>query len=112
MLLFKPEHVEPILCGEKTQTRRLWRRRRCKPGTIHQAKTRLFGGEPFAKLLIRRVHQELLEDITPEDAHREGYENRLAYLGAFIRINKLADRPIREILALPVWVVEFQVVGA
>lgn len=32
MLLFKKKFIEPILRGEKTQTIRLWKRRRMKPG--------------------------------------------------------------------------------
>ena len=41
MLLFKPEHVEPIRTGRKTVTRRVWKRRRARVGSIHQCYTRI-----------------------------------------------------------------------
>ncbi len=70
MILFKPQHVEPILRGRKTQTRRGWKRRRAVPGSIHDARTAMFG-EPFARLRIRRVWQERLGDISAADVLAE-----------------------------------------
>lgn len=103
MILFKPEHVAPILEGRKTQTRRMWKRCRVKVGGVHQCLTRLFGA-PFAIVRILAVRQEGLEAISDEDVRREGYETRGAYLLTFARINRLAEAdPL-------VWVVDFALV--
>lgn len=107
MILFKPEHVEPILSGRKTQTRRLGKKR-WNVGTIHQARQTMFG-EPFALLRVTAVRQEPLGDLTDGDAVREGYGTRLEYLWAFWLINRLADDP-RE-LRRDVWVVDFELAG-
>lgn len=100
VILFKPEHVEPILSGRKTQTRRRWKRRRMVPGSIHQARTRLFG-EPFAALNVLRVWQEAIGQVSEADARAEGYPGRESFLDAFARINGQVDPD--EI----VWCVEF-----
>lgn len=72
MLLFKPEHVEPILTCKKTQTRRIWKKPRAKVGSVHLAKTKMLSNEYFAKLKILEVRQERLGDITEADAQAEG----------------------------------------
>lgn len=72
MLLFKPEHVEPILTGKKTKTRRIWKKPRAKVGSVHLAKTKMLSKEYFAKLKILDVKQERLGDITEADAQAEG----------------------------------------
>lgn len=45
MILFREEHVAPILNGEKTQARRLWAKPRVRVGSVHKAYTR----PPFAR---------------------------------------------------------------
>jgi hypothetical protein len=72
MLLFKPEHVEPILTSKKTQTRRIWKKPRAKVGSVHLAKTKMLSKEYFAQLKIQDVRQERLGDITEADAQAEG----------------------------------------
>lgn len=72
MLLFKQEHVNPILTGNKTQTRRIWKKPRAKVGSVHLAKTKMLSKEYFAKLNILDVKQERLGDITEADAQAEG----------------------------------------
>jgi hypothetical protein len=103
VILFKPEHVEPILAGRKTQTRRLWKKRRAKAGAIHQARTQLYG-EPFAHLLIEAVRTERLGDMMQVDAVREGYDSTEDYLLAWERINgaKIFD------MDTVVWVMDFR----
>lgn len=98
MILFKPEHVGPIQRREKTQTRRI--------GSIHQAKTNFKkGSKPFAHLRIKAVREEPLGCISEDDARREGYPSVEAYKEVFKRIYKKWDPD------LPVWVVDFEVVG-
>ena len=102
MILFKPEHVEPILSGRKIDTRRMGRRR-WRDGAVHQARTRMLdASSTFAHLRILRVTREPLGAITEQGAWTEGYDSRTAYLDAFAQINGSAP------LDLPVWVVRFE----
>ncbi len=87
-MLFKPQHVEPILNGTKTQTRRLWKKPMVKVGGLYWAQTQLFKPESrFARLRVTRLWQERLGDISEADARAEGYENSLKYFIAFREIN-------------------------
>lgn len=104
MILFKPEHVGPILNGRKTQTRRLGKHR-WNVGAIHQARIRMLDKDStFAHLRILDVGQEWLRSITDEDARAEGYDNGVEYIRAFERINPKA--PYNPV----VWVVKFEAV--
>lgn len=92
MLLFKPEHVQPIITGRKTQTRRDWKRRRAVPGAIHWAQTGYGKVDTrFARLEILRVWQEPLVEIGLHDALAEGYDSVAEYLNAFLRINRITE---------------------
>jgi len=87
VILFRPEHVDLIVSGRKTQTRRLGRRR-WNVGASHQASTRLFDpSATFARLRILRVRRECAQCISDEDAVAEGYEDPDSFLEAFCRIN-------------------------
>jgi len=106
MLLFRPEHIEPIQAGTKSQTRRAWKTSRAKVGSIHLAKTKMLSKEYFARLEILAVYQERLGDISEEDAQAEGYPSREAYLQAFAKINRqqIGDDFFEQII----WVVRFR----
>ena len=107
MLLFKEAHKVLILDGRKTQTRRMWKRRRTLPGSLHYAQTRMLDSSSrFAVLRIGRGCQERLWDISAADADAEGYPTQTAYLEAFARINKCK---FADTLRLTVWAVEFKV---
>lgn len=107
MLLFKPQHREPILEGRKTQTRRLWKRPRVRVGAEHWATTQLFDSNAhFARVRIVALRQELLGEITTRDAKAEGYASINRFLDAFFEIN--GSHGTRTL----VWVVEFEVVAA
>lgn len=110
MILFKPEHVLLILGGNKTQTRRLGKKR-WNVGSVHKCYTRppfaKGGAEPFCRVRILGVRRELLLDITAADARAEGYGNRLDYLDAFLTINCCSADT--NDLYMPVWVVTFAV---
>ena len=105
MILFRLEHVEPILSGRKVQTRRLGRKR-WNVGAVHQCK-RSYMGEPFARVRILGVWQQPLSCITQREALREGYPDIKAYWAAFARINRCA---VSEALHLTPWVVDFELV--
>ena len=108
MLLFKPEHVPMILDGTKNVTRRFWKKRRAVPGSLHQARTGLFG-KPFAKLRITEVYREKVTAITNEDIKNEGYGGRNEYLDVLMEINKGKFETEWDFLQSPVWVVRFKV---
>lgn len=106
MILFRPEHVAPVLAGRKTQTRRLGARR-WNVGATHLCATKLF--EPsavFARVRILEVRAELLWQISPEDVFAEGYDSLTDFEEAFARING----PVA--FDAPVWVVRFEVAKA
>ena len=105
MILFKPEHVDMILSGRKTQTRRIWKKPRAKVGAVHLAKTKMLSREYFAKLRILDVYREFPSDISDDDARAEGYDDASAYLTAFRRINHLSAVPDKT-----VFVVKFEVI--
>jgi hypothetical protein len=114
MLTFQPEHVQLILDGRKTQTRRIWKRRRAVPGAKHWAATKRFDPETrFALLDILRVWQERLDAISHEDAVAEGYQSRADYLDAFMRIYHPSIKPEARLdfagAVGTIWVVEFRV---
>lgn len=108
MILFKPEHVQPILTGEKTETRRIWKRCRVRVDALHWAQTRMFDpASRFARLRIIDRWEEALEELSLQGARAEGYSGIAEYLIAFARINKIKvdDIPMYRLL----WVVRFEV---
>ncbi len=86
-MLFKPEHVEPILSGRMTQIRKLWDKPMAKVGSIHKAKTALFSRDYFASIIITGLKREKLGAITIEDAMREGYDDLVSYKEGWKKIN-------------------------
>jgi len=104
VILFKPEHVQPILEGRKTQTRRTGKKR-WNVGSVHQAKLNFKkGSKPFAYLKITDVRQERLGNITEADAWAEGYGSIEEYKEVFKQIYGYWNPDIN------VWVVNFEVV--
>lgn len=87
MLLFKPYHVWPIWMKEKTETRRLWKRQKAVPGSCHQAQTRMYTREYFAKLDILEVFQQPLGEMTEQDAKAEGGYTLAQYRHVLEEIN-------------------------
>lgn len=106
MILFKPEHVLLILGGNKTQTRRLGKKR-WNVGAVHQCRTQLVG-EPFCRVRILDVRQERLLEIATADAMAEGYASSSDFLCAFEAINGVVWDGEGGVNPL-VWVVEFEV---
>ena len=105
MLLFKPEHILPILSGRKTETCRLWKRSWAKVGAIHKAKTLMFSKEYFAKLKINHSYKQKLGNITMPSILAEGYYSRQEFYEGLERINKKHVDLTQE-----VYVVEFTLV--
>ena len=112
-ILFKAEHVPMILAGDKTQTRRLGKRR-WTPGTPQWGKTGFTVDSRFAYLMIEAVRTKgRLGDMSSEDVRAEGYDNREEYFAVFKRIYGEVDLALmpREVdLDMVPWVIDFTVV--
>ena len=109
MILFTHEHVEMILAGQKTQTRRIWKKPRAVVGSVHQVKEKMFGPR-LTEIYIHAVHKEHLLDITGEDAYHEGGYSREEFLKKWFEINpKSPSNP--EIYAVTFELVQSMRVG-
>lgn len=102
MILFKPQFIQPILKGRKTQTRRVGKKR-WNVGSVHMAKTGLLCEDPFARLRITGVRRSLLGWITHEEAEKEGFDCVADFNHAWRQIHGEWS-PKQE-----VWVIDFEV---
>jgi hypothetical protein len=68
MLLFKKKFLEAIRLGTKTQTLRLWKHRKMRAGQ----RSYIPGA---GHIRIESVEQVTLEELTEEDAARDGFES-------------------------------------
>ena len=86
MFLFLPNHVEMILKGEKTQTRRASLAYRACVGRIHKVCTKLYG--PWhCKIRILKRWQEPLSAISEEDARKEGGYTPEEFIAGFLEMH-------------------------
>lgn len=89
MFLFMKSHIEPILNGTKTQTRRNHKRARALVGAVHQCRTMMLNKDStFAQIKILRVWQERVCDISEEDAQAEGGYSRKEYIKGLVKMHK------------------------
>ncbi len=110
-MLFKPEHVEMIKNGTKTQTRRNWKRRMVKVydpehperGGIYKVKTQMLSKDHHCKIRVTDVRREMLYGLTLEDAKKEGYNSIEEYEKVWEEINGSFDN-------IWVYVVDFELV--
>jgi uncharacterized protein YhfF len=102
--LFKREHINAILSGKKTATRRDWKRRQAKIGGIYPVQGQMFQRREAAPAFIyvwREVRRERLGDMTESDAAGEGGYSLEEFRGVWREINGDWDPD------LEVFVVEF-----
>ena len=104
MALFKRKHVELILQGRKTQTRRLhsyeW-----KLGRVYGVRDKLFG-KPVARIMVIRKFRQRLGDISLEDVGKEGYSSLEEFCRAWEEVHGPGSWDSNSIVA----VYEFKVV--
>jgi len=86
-MLFKPEHKEMILEGNKTATRRVWKRPMVKVGGIYKAKLKMLSKDYFAKIKVTKLFKQGLYFMTNDDAKKEGYRNIDDFAKIWIKIN-------------------------
>jgi hypothetical protein len=73
MPIFKPKHLNLILQGTKTQTRRI-SRYRLKIGKAYAVRSKML--EPAqARIVIIRAWRQQLRDLTPEEVRKEGFNS-------------------------------------
>ena len=106
-MLFQAEHIKQIRDGEKTATRRKWESPQVKEGGIYIASTEMFTSHDEADCYIRvlNVYNELLRDMTAEDAAKEGGYSHDEFIDVWREIHGVWD-PGQEVT-----VVEFEYAG-
>jgi len=73
MPIFKRKHLNLILQGTKTQTRRI-SRYRLKIGKAYAVRSKML--EPAqARIVITRAWRQQLRNLTPEDVRKEGFNS-------------------------------------
>lgn len=103
MILFYPEHVQPILDDLKVKTRRPGKKR-WNVESVHKAKTEMIKKDYFALLRILTLHREPLGAMTEKDAWEEGGYTLPGYKKEWEKINGDGSWD-PELL---VWVVQFE----
>jgi len=84
MPIFKPKHLNLILQGKKTQTRRT-SRYRLKIGKTYAIRSKML--EPAqARIVITRAWRQRLRDLTPEDVRKEGFNSLTEFKQAWTEI--------------------------
>lgn len=101
-MLFKKHHIDKILHGQKTMTRRL-SKRQYHVGSKQGIRSQWFQ-KSIAHILITRRFKQRLGDINLEDVKKEGYSSLEEFRKVWTEINGSWDPNI------VVTVYEFQVV--
>jgi len=102
-LIFKKRYINPIIRGEKTVTRRA-SRPMVKPGGIYRLRMGFFNYMPD-RIRVHRLYTQRLDEMTPEDAVKEGVSSLEEFRRDWAEIYGPWDGDQR------VWVVEFEYVG-
>lgn len=109
-MLFKEQHMDMILSGKKTQTRRAWKRPMVKVGGIYKCKLQMLSKEYFAKIKVLKLWQEHIDDCSEEDAIKEGYGCKAHFMKVFEEINPKFLEEILQRKSPKIWVIEFKLV--
>ena len=120
VLSFSKGDAQKILNGEKTETRRFWRKCRVSSGSLQQAKCDGGLARPFAVLRIEGVYQEALAMMSEESIKAEGYDDQIEFLSDLLRstmkkkgefsVMDIAPGRFGKLLERKIWVVKFLVV--
>lgn len=104
MMLFKPIHIILIMNGEKTVTRRNWKKKMAKKGNTYACQTDFYQKRENCPVIIKanKVYQEPLGEMTKEDLEKEGGYTRTEFKRLWKKMHGWWN-PNRK-----VWVVEFE----
>ena len=91
MALFKRCLIPLILSGQKTQTRRV-HKRRWIIGHTYKIKDSYYC-KGLGTIKITRSFKQRLGDISEQDAQKEGFANRIEFIKAWTLINKQIWNP-------------------
>jgi len=106
-MLFKKHHIELILSGRKTQTRRLpGKSANYHVGRVYSIRDRWFG-KAEGHILITRKFRQRLGDISLEDVRKEGYSSLQEFRGAWEGVHGQGSWDPNSVVA----VYEFKVVS-
>ncbi len=88
-MIFTPEHQGKIALGEKTETRRVWKRPHVRVGGVYRVRTSRFASaEPDAPLIrVTGIHLDVLGNIDGQAARREGCRSRREFVGLWKRLH-------------------------
>lgn len=110
-MMFDELCIDKILNNDKTVTRRLYRKnghRPAVPGKIHKLKIDRTA-KTYGNILILDCEKEILhyDNITLEEAHKEGFQTKEEFMNYWSDINNMRDFYVYTD-GLPVWRVEFK----
>jgi len=71
-LIFRPDEVRLVQYGSKTLLVRPLRKTRMRAGMVYEAKLSVVSDRSFARLLVTDVYRMRLEELTEEEAARDG----------------------------------------
>ena len=74
-MLFKKEHKKMILEGNKTATRRAWKKPMAKVGGVYKCKLAMLSKDYFAEIVVTKMYKQRIKKMTDNDAKKEGYKN-------------------------------------
>lgn len=111
-MLFKKEHILPMLLGRKVTTRRKIKKKKnqakptptVKVGNQYKAQLKMFTKAYFCKFEATNLQRGILGDMTEDDAIREGYPNLVAFREAWAAIHEEPYNATQK-----VWVIDFKV---
>lgn len=75
-MIFTPSSIEKIKSGQKTETRRIWKRPHVKVGGVYGTRASRRDKETGStRIRVTEVRQEFLGDVDSGATHREGFSS-------------------------------------
>ena len=87
LILFQKEFIKPILRDQKSETRRLWLTRRCKPNRRYWAQTSLNPLSRFALLHVVSVKEWDGITMSDADVRMEGFNTHQEFWAKWDELN-------------------------
>jgi hypothetical protein len=105
MITFTRQMWDAVREGRKTQTRRLWKKRRALPGSIHQVRSPGQFGPIVGSIRVLSVRMQCLGNVTEAEARAESFDTLADFHAYLASLHK--GKPLdRDTI---VWALEFEV---